>query len=81
MRCLSRGSLARAPLSDRAAESALRAYLEEADQLLFDQFEETWATDEDLAVRARENTYENFRLVFDREFISGARIQPRALSG
>jgi type I restriction enzyme, R subunit len=43
--------------------------LGEADQLLFDQFEETWAADETLASRARENTYDNFRLVFDREFI------------
>jgi type I restriction enzyme, R subunit len=44
--------------------------LEDADQLLFDQFEESWAEDEDLAARARENTYENFRLVFDRTFLS-----------
>jgi type I restriction enzyme R subunit len=43
--------------------------LGDTDQLLFDQFEETWAADETLASRARENTYENFRLVFDREFI------------
>jgi type I restriction enzyme, R subunit len=43
--------------------------LGEADQLLFDQFEETWATDETLAARARTNTFENFRLVFDRTFI------------
>ena len=43
--------------------------LGDADQLLFDQFEETWAASEDLAARARENTYENFRLVFDREFM------------
>ena len=43
--------------------------LGEADQLLFDQFEETWATDETLAAQARTNTFENFRLVFDRTFI------------
>jgi type I restriction enzyme R subunit len=43
--------------------------LGEADQLLFDQFEESWAADESLAARARTNTFENFRLVFDREFI------------
>ena len=43
--------------------------LGEADQLLFDQFEETWAADESLAARARTNTFENFRLVFDRAFI------------
>jgi type I restriction enzyme R subunit len=43
--------------------------LGDADQLLFDQFEETWAADEALAARARTNTFENFRLVFDRTFI------------
>jgi type I restriction enzyme R subunit len=43
--------------------------LGDADQLLFDQFEETWAADESLAARARTNTFENVRLVFDREFI------------
>jgi type I restriction enzyme R subunit len=43
--------------------------LGDADQLLFDQFEETWAADETLAARARTNTFENFRLVFDRTFI------------
>jgi type I restriction enzyme R subunit len=43
--------------------------LGEADQLLFDQFEEAWAADETLAARARTNTFENFRLVFDRTFI------------
>jgi type I restriction enzyme R subunit len=43
--------------------------LDDADQLLFDQFEESWATDEALAARARTNTFENFRLVFDRTFM------------
>jgi type I restriction enzyme R subunit len=43
--------------------------LGEADQLLFDQFEETWAADETLVARARNNTFENFRLVFDRTFL------------
>jgi type I restriction enzyme R subunit len=43
--------------------------LGEADQLLFDQFEEAWAADEQLAARARTNSFENFRLVFDRTFI------------
>jgi type I restriction enzyme R subunit len=43
--------------------------LGDADQLLFDQFEETWAADEQLAARARTNTFDNFRLVFDRTFI------------
>ncbi|MBA3348194.1 MAG: type I restriction endonuclease subunit R, partial [Actinobacteria bacterium] len=43
--------------------------LGEADQLLFDQFEEAWAADEALAARARNNDFGNFRLVFDRTFI------------
>ena len=43
--------------------------LGEADQLLFDQFEESWAADEQLASRAQNNDFQNFRLVFDREFI------------
>jgi type I restriction enzyme R subunit len=43
--------------------------LDEGDQLLFDQFEETWAADGALAARARTNSFENFRLVFDRTFL------------
>jgi type I restriction enzyme R subunit len=43
--------------------------LNDADQLLFDQFEESWAADESLAARARTNDFENFRLVFDRTFL------------
>ncbi len=43
--------------------------LGDADQLLFDQFEETWAADESLAARARNNDFQNFRLVFDRTFL------------
>jgi type I restriction enzyme, R subunit len=43
--------------------------LGDADQLLFDQFEESWAADETLAARARNNDFHNFRLVFDRTFI------------
>jgi len=43
--------------------------LGEADQLLFDQFEESWAADESLVARARNNDFANFRLVFDRTFI------------
>ena len=43
--------------------------LGEADQLLFDQFEESWAADEKLAARARNNDFQNFRLVFDRTFL------------
>jgi type I restriction enzyme, R subunit len=43
--------------------------LNERDQLLFDQFEETWLADDDVVARARNNTLDNFRLVFDREFL------------
>lgn len=43
--------------------------LNDADQLLFDQFEESWAADESLAARARNNDFQNFRLVFDRTFL------------
>ena len=44
--------------------------LDERDQLLFDQFEETWATDPDVVDQARSNTLENFRLAFDDRFLS-----------
>lgn len=44
--------------------------LGDADQLLFDQFEETWAADEQLADQARNNTLANFRLVFDPKFMN-----------
>jgi type I restriction enzyme R subunit len=44
--------------------------LDERDQLLFDQFEETWVSDPDVATQARNNTLDNFRLVFDRMFLS-----------
>jgi len=43
--------------------------LGDADQLLFDQFEESWAADETLVARARNNDFANFRLVFDRTFL------------
>jgi type I restriction enzyme R subunit len=44
--------------------------LGEADQLLFDQFEETWAADSELVNQAQNNTMENFRLVFNPKFIN-----------
>ena len=44
--------------------------LGDADQILFDQFEETWASDPELAAQAKQNTLENFRLVFDPKFIT-----------
>ena len=43
--------------------------LGEADQLLFDQYEREWVDDPELAAQARENTKENFALVFERKFI------------
>jgi type I restriction enzyme, R subunit len=43
--------------------------LGDADQLLFDQFEEAWAADDSLAARARNNDFQNFRLVFDKTFL------------
>jgi type I restriction enzyme, R subunit len=44
--------------------------LGEADQLLFDQFEESWAADQELADQAKNNSIENFKLVFDPKFIN-----------
>ncbi len=43
--------------------------LTDRDQLLFDQFEETWAADADVVDQARNNVFDNFRLVFDRRFL------------
>ncbi len=43
--------------------------LNERDQLLFDQFEETWIADAEVMAQARNNEFENFRLVFDRMFM------------
>jgi len=43
--------------------------LDERDQLLFDQFEESWVADPDVAAQAQNNEFENFRLVFDRMFL------------
>ncbi|MHB8335581.1 MAG: type I restriction endonuclease subunit R [Acidimicrobiales bacterium] len=43
--------------------------LNEQDQLLFDQFEETWAADEDVVDQAKNNVFDNFRLVFNRRFL------------
>jgi type I restriction enzyme R subunit len=43
--------------------------LNEQDQLLFDQFEETWASDTDVVDQAKHNIFDNFRLVFDRRFL------------
>ncbi len=44
--------------------------LDDADQLLFDQFEEVWAKDPELAAQARENTIDNFRWEFNRKFLN-----------
>jgi len=43
--------------------------LDERDQLLFDQFEQTWIADPEVLVQARNNTLENFRLVFGSRFL------------
>ena len=43
--------------------------LDEQDQLLFDQFEENWAANPDVVNRARNNEFENFKLVFDQDFL------------
>lgn len=40
-----------------------------ADQLFFDQLEETWLADDHLTAQARANPIENFRLVFNDVFI------------
>jgi type I restriction enzyme, R subunit len=44
--------------------------LDEQDQLLFDQFEETWLADPEVTAQAQNNTLDNFRLVFDRKFLN-----------
>ena len=46
-----------------------RLDLDERDQLLFEQFEKTWAADPDVVDQARSNTLESFRLVFDHRFL------------
>ena len=44
--------------------------LGDTDQLLFNQFEESWAADKDLTDQAKSNSLENFRLVFIPKFIN-----------
>jgi len=44
--------------------------LDSQDQLLFDQFEETWLADPEVTAQAQHNTLDNFRLVFDRMFLN-----------
>ena len=43
--------------------------LSERDQILFDQFEETWAADPVLADQAQSNTLDNFALAFKEKFV------------
>jgi type I restriction enzyme, R subunit len=43
--------------------------LTDVDKLLLDQFEESWVADSELADQARNNTMDNFRLVFDKKFL------------
>jgi type I restriction enzyme R subunit len=42
---------------------------DERDRLLFDQFEQTWLTEDKLLDQARSNTLDNFRLAFDDAFM------------
>ena len=43
--------------------------LNDVDKLLLDQFEESWVADDELSDQAKNNSLENFRLVFDRKFL------------
>ena len=43
--------------------------LDERDQLLFDQFEEAWAANEEVSAQAKASSFDNFRLAFDRVFL------------
>lgn len=43
--------------------------LTDVDKLLLDQFEESWVADSELSDQARNNSLDNFRLVFDRKFL------------
>jgi type I restriction enzyme R subunit len=43
--------------------------LTDVDKLLLDQFEESWVTDEELSDQAKNNSIDNFKLVFDRRFL------------
>jgi type I restriction enzyme, R subunit len=43
--------------------------LTDVDKLLLDQFEESWVADSDLSDQARNNSLDNFRLVFGRKFL------------
>ncbi len=43
--------------------------LTDVDKLLLDQFEESWVADDELSDQAKNNSIDNFRLVFDRKFL------------
>jgi type I restriction enzyme R subunit len=43
--------------------------LTDVDKLLLDQFEESWVEDGELSDQAKNNTIDNFKLVFDRKFL------------
>lgn len=43
--------------------------LTDVDKLLLDQFEESWIADKELSDQARNNSLDNFRLVFDRKLL------------
>jgi type I restriction enzyme R subunit len=44
--------------------------LTDADQILFEQFEQAWIDDQTLAAQARENDLANFRFAFDKTFMN-----------
>lgn len=44
--------------------------LDEKDKLLFDQFEQAWLEDPDVLAQAQNNDFDNFKLVFERLFLS-----------
>jgi type I restriction enzyme R subunit len=43
--------------------------LDERDQLLFDQFEESWAANDEVSAQAKASSFDNFRLAFERVFL------------
>ena len=43
--------------------------LTDVDKLLLDQFEESWIEDGELSDQAKNNSIDNFKLVFDRKFL------------
>ena len=59
------------PLSQIVGELNERfgMHLNDQDQLLLVQIEETWLADPDMRAQAQNNSFENFKLVFDQQFL------------